>query len=111
MAHPQKAKDFIPPIKQRDKKIEEHNKNIVKLEKKVPDIKEDIAKRETKIQKTKELATKEILRTITNGITSEEHSDFAAKMLINTLDIKDIATDLKGVKSRHSDSLPALDNK
>ena len=81
MAHPKKPR-ISSTLKQRDIKIDELNKNIVKLKKDVPEMKEDIAKKETKILKTKELATKEILRTITDGITSEEHADFAVEMLI-----------------------------
>ena len=103
-----KVKEFVPPIKQRDMKIDELTKNIAKLEKEVPILKLDNTKKETKIRKGKELAIKEIQRTINEGVTSEENADFVVKVFVNTLDDNDISTDPKGVISLRSEYLSEL---
>ena len=79
----------------RDLKIEELNKNIVKLEKDVLILKEDNVKKDNTIKKCKEIAVKEIKRAVKKGVTSEENVSFRAEVFVNNLEEEDISTDSK----------------
>ena len=101
-------KAYIPPIKQRDEKIEKLNKHLEKLEKEIPVLRKEGHKKDYKIKKSREATIKEVKMAVIEGEVSEANMDFIADIFFNTLKEEEISKDPKGLSSIPDNTMSKL---